>query len=358
MGLAEGSRRPGHHCLPRGRERLRGRVVGRALATSWRPSSTRSRPAPRRPTRESPAGRVHGGTRPGRSRACPTRSTAGGPPRPLPPTWSSSTRTPTPTAKGFFELGAFDVSPGHGLLAWSADVNGHEEFTLRIRDLATGLDLADVLTGTYYGTAWSADERYLFYTMPDHAMRPHQVWRHELGATQADDVLVYEEPDERYNVDLELTRSERYIVITNEANTSTDVLVLPASRSAGHAPSHRRAPAGRRVPPGPLGRRLRHPHQPRRARLQGGHGRRATSPGVERWTDLVPHLPGRRITQVEPFAGHLVLHEWADALGADPGACGPTARSGPWPSTRPCTRWRSAPTPSTRPPRSGSATSR
>ena len=27
----------------------------------------------------------------------------------------------------------------------------------------------------------------------------------------------------------------------------------------------------------------------------------------------MPHEPGRRITQVEPFADHLVLHEWADA---------------------------------------------
>jgi oligopeptidase B len=31
------------------------------------------------------------------------------------------------------------------------------------------------------------------------------------------------------------------------------------------------------------------------------------------WTELVAHTPGSRITAVEPFAGHLVLHEWSDA---------------------------------------------
>ena len=31
------------------------------------------------------------------------------------------------------------------------------------------------------------------------------------------------------------------------------------------------------------------------------------------WTELLPHVPGRRITSAEPFAGHLVLHEWSDA---------------------------------------------
>ncbi len=31
------------------------------------------------------------------------------------------------------------------------------------------------------------------------------------------------------------------------------------------------------------------------------------------WTELLPHVPGRRFTSAEPFAGHLVLHEWSDA---------------------------------------------
>ena len=31
------------------------------------------------------------------------------------------------------------------------------------------------------------------------------------------------------------------------------------------------------------------------------------------WTELLAHEPGRRITAVEPFAGHLVVHEWSDA---------------------------------------------
>src|SRR5262249_14877759 len=43
----------------------------------------------------------------------------------------------------YFAIGAFDVSPSHGLLAWSHDQDGGEEYTLRIRDLATGAELAD-----------------------------------------------------------------------------------------------------------------------------------------------------------------------------------------------------------------------
>jgi oligopeptidase B len=214
-------------------------------------------------------------------------------------------------SEGFFELGAFDVSPGHGLLAWSADVNGHEVFTMRVRDLATGADLPDRLEGTYYGTAWSSDDRHLFYTRPDHAMRPYQVWRHEVGTAQADDVLVYEEPDERYNVDLELSRSGSYVIITNEANTSTDVLVLPATDplAAPHLVAERRPDIEYRLD-----------HWGDRfvilTNLDAPDFKVVTapydSPGPAEWVDLVPHQAGRRITQIEPFADHLVLHEWAD----------------------------------------------
>ena len=117
----------------------------------------------------------------------------------------------------FFSLAAFDVSPDHGLLAWSADLDGGEQYTLRIRDLTTGADLADVLTDTTWGgVAWSADSTSLFYVKPDEQMRPYQVWRHRLGTAQADDVLVFEEPDERFFVGVELTRSGEWIIIESD----------------------------------------------------------------------------------------------------------------------------------------------
>ena len=42
-------------------------------------------------------------------------------------------------------------------------------------------DLDDVVPDVYYGVAWANDGRTVFYTRPDDAMRPWQVWRHALG---------------------------------------------------------------------------------------------------------------------------------------------------------------------------------
>lgn len=62
----------------------------------------------------------------------------------------------------YFSLGSFDISPDTHLLIWSSDTDGSEHFTMRIRDLRTGLDLADEIEDTSWaGTAWSADSHHL-----------------------------------------------------------------------------------------------------------------------------------------------------------------------------------------------------
>ena len=114
---------------------------------------------------------------------------------------------------GFFALGAYQPSPDWRWLAYSTDFAGDERFTIRIKDLATGALAPDEIPGTYYGCAWSLDGSVLFYVTVDDAWRPYRVWRHLVGTPAEQDVIVFEEADERFHVDVGLTRSERYLVI-------------------------------------------------------------------------------------------------------------------------------------------------
>lgn len=131
----------------------------------------------------------------------------------------------------FFALGTVDVSPDGTLLAYSVDLTGDERFTLRIKDLSTGELLPDELTNIHYGSAWSADGSTLFYTKTDDAWRPHQVWRHALGASE--DVLVLEEPDERFWVGVDLTRNEQAIMVSLGSKLTSEVWLLDAHNPAG-----------------------------------------------------------------------------------------------------------------------------
>ncbi len=95
----------------------------------------------------------------------------------------------------YFRLGASEVSPDHRLLAYSVDTSGAEEFTLYIKDLATGELLSERIERTSQSVAWANDSRTLFYTVLDQARRPCRLYRHVVGQESAEDALVYFEPD-------------------------------------------------------------------------------------------------------------------------------------------------------------------
>src|SRR5499427_5935271 len=131
-------------------------------------------------------------------------------------------------AGAYVALGVREVSPDGRLLAYSADFDGDEVYQLRVRDLASGSDLAERIDGTYYELAWSAGSRSFYYTVTDAVYRPHQVWRHRLGTGPEHDVLVFGEDDERFELTVRATRSGKYVLIESASRDSTETLVIPA----------------------------------------------------------------------------------------------------------------------------------
>ena len=77
----------------------------------------------------------------------------------------------------------------------------------------TGTDLDDLVEETDGGVVWSTDCKSFFYVKLDDNHRPMQVWRHRLGTTQADDVLVYEEQDSGWFTHIHESASGRFCVI-------------------------------------------------------------------------------------------------------------------------------------------------
>ena len=214
----------------------------------------------------------------------------------------------------YFALGVFDVNPQQDCLAYAIDLTGGERYTMRFRDLATGADLADEIADVNYSSAWSAAGDLLFYTRPDEMLRPWQVWRHEVGQPAAEDVLVYQEDDERFFVGVELSRSQRFIVVSSESKVTTEAMVIDARHPMGPL---------RIIEPRRQGVEysIEHAVLPEAGDvfliLTNDNGAEnfalmqapVDDPGRARWTTLVPHRPEVRLEAVDSFAGHLVISE-------------------------------------------------
>jgi oligopeptidase B len=216
-------------------------------------------------------------------------------------------------AHDYFRLGGLAPSPDHTRVAYLADTSGGEVFSLRVRDLATGEDLGDVVERTGYGLVWYGDGAHLLYTVTDDAWRPHQVWRHRLGTPAGDDDLVLEEPDERFWLGIGRTRSRQLLVIAAGSKVTSELHLLDA-----HDPQ---------APPRLVASReegVEYDLEDRGQTLYivtNADGARdfklvtapLATPGREHWRDLVPHRPGVRLEEADVFDTHLVLSERTEA---------------------------------------------
>jgi oligopeptidase B len=133
----------------------------------------------------------------------------------------------------FFAFGDTDITDDGRWLAYTTDLTGFRQYTLRIKDLETGETLAGEVERVG-SVVWAADNRRLFYTVEDEEQkRQFQLWRHELGTAHSADVLVFEEHDERFNLAAGRTRDGKYIVVESASHTTSESRVLDAEKPAG-----------------------------------------------------------------------------------------------------------------------------
>ena len=214
--------------------------------------------------------------------------------------------------ESFLAFGAFEISHDGTKLAYSVDTSGDERFTVKVKDLATGEVTEPGITGVGYGLAWSADAGHLFYTRVDDAWRPYQVWRHELAGA-AEDVLVFQEDDERFWMGLDTSRDESHLLIGLGTKNTTEYRLLPTSDPLGEfrvvAPREEGVEYAVEVAGDTLW--IVHNKQHRDSELaRAPLG--ATS--AEEWSTVIPGQDGQRIVGVDAFASHLAVSLRSEGL--------------------------------------------
>ncbi len=136
--------------------------------------------------------------------------------------------------QSYYKLGSAAVSPNGEVLAWTEDTAGRRIHTLRFRNLQTGQDYADTVSGVLEDMAWANDNRTLFYIRQDPVtLQSGPVYRHHLGTPAASDVLVFEEADKTLFVGLGNSASLRYVLITVGGTDTSETRAIDANWPQG-----------------------------------------------------------------------------------------------------------------------------
>ena len=213
----------------------------------------------------------------------------------------------------FFAIGATDISDDGRWLAYTVDTTGFRQYTLHIKNLETGETLpGEVLR--VGSLTWAADNTTLFYSVEDEEQkRQFQLYRHKLHTPHSDDVLVYQDDDERFNIGAGRTRDGKFIVLESASHTTTECLVLPADQPTGeftvispredeheYAVDHRNGQWFIRT--NDRGRNFRLVTAP------------VDAPARENWVELIPHRDTVMLEDVDLFANFFVSCEREDGL--------------------------------------------
>ncbi len=216
--------------------------------------------------------------------------------------------------KAYFRLAGAMHSPDHSKLAWAHDDKGSEFYTLSIRDLATGKDLADRIEDTGGGGVWSADGRYVFYVRLDANHRPSKLFRHELGTDPSSDVLVFEEKDAGFFMGVGKTQSGRFIVVECHDHETSECWLIPSDDPTAEP----RLVAARETS-------VEYSLDDNGDRLfiltnadDAEDFKIVTAPIADptraNWADLVPHASGRLVLSLTLYKNHMVRLEREDGL--------------------------------------------
>ena len=220
----------------------------------------------------------------------------------------------------FLGLGNFEISPDSRFLAYSTDTTGFRQYTLHIKDLQSGADLSERVERVT-SVAWASDNRTLFYTVEDEVTkRSHRLYRHQLGSAQPD-ILLFEERDERFRLEVERTRSGAFLLLLSASHTTSEIRYLRADQPLGefvlldprednheyyvdhHPGADSTAPEGVfYIRTNSLGRTFR---------LMAVS---VANPGREFWREVIPNRPQVMLSGLAAFQNHLVLAEREDGL--------------------------------------------
>ena len=209
----------------------------------------------------------------------------------------------------YYAVNARDPSPRHNILAFAADTRGDRVHTIHFKDLSAGTMLDDRRPGASGYLAWANDNRTLLYaTVQPGTLRSYRIYRHVLGTNPKTDILVYEEPDEQFSVEVHKTKSDAYIVLTSYQTLTTECRVLRAGQPDAEPRLVLPRERGHEYEVEHFGRHLylRTNHEARNFRLMRAPVRDTR---LESWEEVIPHQPDALLERIEVFRDYLAAEE-------------------------------------------------
>jgi len=220
-------------------------------------------------------------------------------------------------AKGqpYFQLGGLSISPDNKLAVFSIDIVGRRIYDIQVKNLETGKILFDKIEKVSGNAVWANDNKTIFYSSQDEVtLRSDKIFKHRLGTKQTDDVLVYFEKDETYNVEIAKSKSRKYLAIESGSTLTTEYRILEADNPDGEFRIFQKRVRGLEYSINHYGDNFYIMTNADKATNFKLMKTLETATSKEYWTEVVPHRDDVLLEDIEIFKDFLVVEERTNGL--------------------------------------------
>lgn len=215
--------------------------------------------------------------------------------------------------RDYYDISGASISKDNQLVAFGEDTLSRRIYTIRFKNLETGEWLQDQIPGTSGNVVWANDNKTVFYTIRDKALRAFKIFRHTLGSPVEQDVEVYHEADETFRCGIFKSKSEQYLIISSNSTVSDEFLILDADNPTGDWKVFHPRERGLEYQIDHLGDYfyvLTNWEAPNFRLMKVS----ADQTQKENWQEVIPHRKGALIEEIELFRDYLVVQERSDGL--------------------------------------------
>lgn len=215
----------------------------------------------------------------------------------------------------YFHLSGLSISEDNKWASFGVDTVSRRQYTIQVKNLETGEILPLKIENTTGGSTWAGDNKTLFYTRKDAVtLRSEKIYKHILGTVVSEDVVVYHEKDETYNVFVYKEKSKKYLVIGSGSTLTTEYRILEAKNPDGEFRLFQKRTRGMEYSISHYADKWYIMTNKDKATNFKLMTTPETATEKENWTDLIPHRAEVLLEDVDIFKDYLVVSERSNGL--------------------------------------------
>ena len=205
------------------------------------------------------------------------------------------------------------ISPNNLTMAYAVDTVSRRRYEIRFKNIKDSVDIPGKIPDTDGDLVFANDSRTTFYVSKETStLRAFKVFRHIVGMDCSNDKEIFYEDDPMFELSVERSKSDEYIIINHNSTTTSEVRLIPCSNPYTDPVVFRKREKG-------LEYYVDHCNGKFyiRTNEKGKNFCIMTCDSVSynnNWNVLVPHRDSVLIQDFEVFNNYLVLEEMREGL--------------------------------------------